>query len=253
MAASPVAGPAWHERYRQQARWTADLRRFLGEKASLPRARRVLEVGSGTGVILAGLVLGSSAAVFGIDLDLPSLRFSRSFAPAAHHAQAGAHFLPFPDGAFDLTCCHFLLLWTPEPEQVLREMRRVTRPGGAVLAFAEPDYGGRIDYPPVLAELGRWQTGALADRGADPLLGRRLAGLLAAAGLRSVESGVLGGNWTGLPDRQAWEMEWETLASDLAGTIPAARLEELRRQDWQAWQQGQRVLYVPTFYAWGVR
>lgn len=231
MSASPAAGPAWHERYRQQARWTADLRRFLGEKAGLPRARRVLEVGSGTGVILADLVANSSAAVHGIDLDLPSLRYSRTYAPAAHHAQAGAHFLPFPDEAFDLACCHFLLLWTPEPEQVLREMRRVTRPGGAVLAFAEPDYGGRIDHPPALAPLGRWQTDALAKRGADPFIGRRLAGLLAAAGLRSVESGVLGGFWAGPPEREAWESEWDTLAADLAGVVPPARLEDLRRQD----------------------
>ncbi|PIV25986.1 MAG: SAM-dependent methyltransferase, partial [Anaerolineae bacterium CG03_land_8_20_14_0_80_58_20] len=38
-----------HERYTQQARWTRDLRAYLFDKAGLRDARRVLEVGCGTG------------------------------------------------------------------------------------------------------------------------------------------------------------------------------------------------------------
>ena len=45
----------WHARYTQQANWTGDLRHYLFEKAELARARRALEVGCGTGAILAGL------------------------------------------------------------------------------------------------------------------------------------------------------------------------------------------------------
>ena len=44
----------WHTRYLQQAAWTRDLRTYLFEKAGLADARRVLEVGCGTGAVLRG-------------------------------------------------------------------------------------------------------------------------------------------------------------------------------------------------------
>jgi cyclopropane fatty-acyl-phospholipid synthase-like methyltransferase len=43
----------WHARYLQQARWTRPLREYLYGKAGVDSARRVLEVGCGTGALLA--------------------------------------------------------------------------------------------------------------------------------------------------------------------------------------------------------
>jgi ubiquinone/menaquinone biosynthesis C-methylase UbiE len=40
--------------------------------------------------------------------------------------------LPFPDGAFDLTYATTVLYWVERPAEILREMVRVTRPGGTV-------------------------------------------------------------------------------------------------------------------------
>jgi len=56
--------------------------------------------------------------------------------------------LPFADGFFDLTYCHYLFLWLKHPLQALQEMKRVTRPGGWVATFAEPDYEGISLIPP---------------------------------------------------------------------------------------------------------
>ncbi len=50
---------------------------------------------------------------------------------------AAVESLPFDDGTFDLVTCQTLLMHVPDPQQVLGEMLRVTRPGGLVLA-AEP-------------------------------------------------------------------------------------------------------------------
>jgi hypothetical protein len=120
-----------------------------------------------------------------------------------------------------------------------------------VLALAEPDYGGRIDYPPELAELGRLQVASLRQQGAEPELGRRLIGLFTNLGLESVEVGVLGAQWSGAISATEWESEWAVLRSDLGDSLPPSQLERLSQLDALAWQSGVRVLFVPTFYAWG--
>jgi hypothetical protein len=133
----------------------------------------------------------------------------------------------------------------------LKEMRRVTHPGGLVAAMAEPDYGGRIDYPDELAEIGQLQAAALRQQGADPNLGRRLANLFVDAGLSNVQTGLLGGHWNLSPSSEALESEWSVLESDLAGSIDKEKMEYLRSLDATAWKKGVRILFVPTFYAWG--
>lgn len=266
----PLAPQDWHARYQQQARWTQTLRAYLYERAGLSLARRVLEVGCGTGVLLPELSSRAQAGIFGLDIQAASLRLAGQNSPAANLTQGDTQSLPFSSDYFDLAVCHFVLLWVTDPLAAVKEMRRVTRPGGAVLALAEPDYGGRIDYPSVLAVLGDWQTLALEMSGANPRLGRRLGELFAGAGLSQVEIGVLGGQWSGLPEQTDWELEWQVLQADLQALNPpsgaqgertgrpdaadppdAGQLERLRYLDRTAWQRGERVLFVPTFYAWG--
>jgi SAM-dependent methyltransferase len=249
-------------RYVQQAKWTGSIRRYLLERASLAPGARVLEVGCGTGAVLAALQEDGNSTTsagsgytqlrqVGLDLDGSALKLTHRLIPRAGLAQADARTLPFASASFDLVYCHFLLLWVPQPERVLVEMVRVTRPGGWVMAFAEPDYGGRVDYPPPLDDLGRMQSVGLAGRGADPEMGRKLSGLFHAAGLLEVVTGTLGGQWQGVPSQAALEDEWRTLASDLAGRIDRRRLDELRQINETAWSEGRRVLFVPTFYAAG--
>ncbi|HET8706213.1 MAG TPA: hypothetical protein VFM46_07930, partial [Pseudomonadales bacterium] len=137
------------------------------------------------------------------------------------------------------------------PAQILREMARVTRLGGAVLALAEPDYGGRIDFPAELATLGRWQAEALQAQGADPQMGRKLAGLFASAGIKDVETGVMGGEWRMPLHAEERAMEWAVLESDLTGHFPESDIQKLKELDITSTQSGARILFVPTFYAWG--
>jgi SAM-dependent methyltransferase len=243
----------WHQRFTQQAQWTKDLRAYLYQRVGMENARRVLEIGCGTGAILSDLPRGIPLRV-GLDIDKTRLLMAMRSTWRTDFTQGDGHALPYPDGCFDITLCHFLLLWVADPMQVLAEMVRVTRPGGAVLALAEPDYGGRIDYPEELAILGQWQMEALRQQGADPRMGRKLAGLFHSAGLEVVETGALGGQWSGLPDWDQWESEWAVLESDLAKTSEILKISEVARLkeiDRSAYQRGERVLFVPTFYAWG--
>ncbi len=241
----------WHTRYLQQAQWTAQLRAYLFQKAGLPTAQHVLDLGCGTGALLDGLSVKPGAAVFGLDLSLSALKQASSHALEAPLTCADGACLPYADSVFDLVFCHFVLLWTPDPLRVVTEMRRVTRPGGGVLALAEPDYGGRIDYPVELAALGRWQAESLRQQGAEPEMGRKLVGIFARAGLERVETGVMGGEWTDPASPKDAKMEWDVLETDLAGRVPLNEIQKMKTLDAAARQSGERVLFVPTFYAWG--
>ncbi len=241
----------WHARFRQQAGWTRDLRQTLLRRSGMAQARSVLEVGAATGALTGELSLDWQARVFGLDVEWTRLAYARLRDPRTCFTQADAHSLPYRSGSFDLSLCHFLLLWVRDPASAVTEMRRVTRPGGFVLALAEPDYGSRIDFPNSLAEIGRAQRAALIEQGANPDVGRELGRLFVLAGLGEVEVGVLGAQWAGPPSRTEFDMEWSVLEDDLQARLTSEVRERLRMLDWTARERGERVLYVPTFYAIG--
>jgi SAM-dependent methyltransferase len=245
----------WHRRFRMQARWTESIRAHLFSRAGLDRGKIALEAGCGTGAVSAPAALTYPRVRFiGVDIDEPRLRFARGLDRKSRYAGGDARGLPFPDETFDLSFCHYLLLWIPDPLEALREMARVTRRGGWVAALAEPDYGGRIDYPPPLDSFGRRQAVSLRRQGADPEVGRSLAGMLASAGVQVRDSGVLGAQIrTGEDDAGEAESERRMLLEDLGDELTDAERRAFLAADHTARTEGRRVLFVPTFYAAGIR
>ncbi len=123
------------------------------------------------------------------------------------------------------------------------------KPGGRLLIFAEPDYGGRIDHPPALEALGEAQIDSLKQQGADPLMGRKLAGLISAfPEFQHTEIGIMGFQAGLNQDPAFWESEWQILVQDLSGILAPAELEKLHHIDQAARKTGSRVLFVPTFF-----
>lgn len=238
----------WHPRYLQQAKWTRDLRRYLFDQAGLNHASRVLEVGCGTGAVLSELP--SHISIHGVDIDRLALAQCRVHAPNASLVEGSALQLPYISGGFDIVYCHFLLLWVKNPLQALLEMKRAAKPGGQVIAFAEPDYTSRRDEPHELISLGQWQTEALRRQGADPGLGARLADLFFQAGIQLLETGPIQ-NGGSEPSSKDWETEWAVIESDLAGLVPSQEFQKMKRLDRQARAHGERVLSIPTYFAWG--
>jgi SAM-dependent methyltransferase len=207
-------------------------------------------VGCGTGVITADLRARISAHAFGVDIDPGLARYAARKSPGPCYLAGDGGQLPFRASCFDAVVTHFLLLWVRDPLAILKEAMRVAHPGGWVLCLAEPDHGGRLDHPTVLANLGRLQTHALERQGANPLVGRRLRELLHDAGLTNVTAGVMGGEWeeTAGPDP---DLEWETLRADLRGLATEDELGRWREAELEARERGSRVLFVPTFYGYG--
>ncbi len=243
---------AWHARFTQQATWTANLRHHLFDKAGLRGGERLLEVGCGTGAVLSTLADHlPPLCLHGLDIHLPYLRLANIHNPSAFLAQGDALALPYATNSFAAVFCHYLLLWVSNPLLALREMARVTLPGGWVFAFAEPDYGGRIDYPPVFEIIGQLQEKALLKQGATTRLGRRLGALFHQAGFVNVTWGVLGGEWRHVEGDEEWRSEWLILEYDLRDEVTPTELATWREKDRIARHRGERLLFVPTFFAAG--
>jgi SAM-dependent methyltransferase len=247
----------WNVQFTRQAGWTRATRAHLYRRANLLRAERVLDVGSGTGAVTEELAERTQGQVIGVDVDPDMVAFAnrRPLPAASSAARVGqaqyrlgdAHDLPFPDAWFDVTTCHFLLLWCRDPERAAQEMVRVTRPGGAVLVCAEPDYGGRIDYPDL--PLGRWQAEALHREGADPFLGRKLRALFALPGVRQADVGVIPGLWDLATLRSEFEAEWALWGRSFADFVPADELVGAKVSDRRAIEAGTRLAFMPVFSA----
>ena len=240
-----------HSRYLVQATWTASIREQLFDSLQIQGKHKLLEVGSGTGVVSAEISKRYSFPSVGIDIDRSAVTFAQMNDAASLYLAGDGNNLPLQPAAFDVAVCHFLLLWVEDPEKILDEMVRVTKPGGWILALAEPDYGGRIDYPRELETIGQMQIQALLDQGVNPYLGRTLRALFHSVQLTGIRTGLLGGEWQDSIDEDQLESEWETLAQDLSDLLPADEIERFRQIDHEAWEMGTRVLFVPTFYAAG--
>jgi demethylmenaquinone methyltransferase/2-methoxy-6-polyprenyl-1,4-benzoquinol methylase len=117
------------------------VRRQVSALAGVTGTSRVLDVATGTGA-QARAFAEKAWEVVGVDLSEAMLRVARrkSTAPNLRFEHADATALPFPDGSFDVASISLALHEMPESvrPQVLAELKRVTKPGGAV---ALVDYG----------------------------------------------------------------------------------------------------------------
>ena len=126
-----------------EALWQAQLavaQNTLLACASLQPGERVLDVACGTGLVAfaAARAVGPQGRVLGVDLagqmvDAATQRAAGLQLPNVAFARMDAETLALPDGGFDVVLCALGLMYVPEPEQALREIRRVLRPGGRMV------------------------------------------------------------------------------------------------------------------------
>jgi hypothetical protein len=138
------------------------------------------------------------------------------------------------------------LLWLSDPEQAVYEMGRVVRTGGHVLICAEPDYGGRLDWPDF--PIREWQIEGLRRQGANPFVGRQIRHLLVQAGLRADVSAIQS-HWDAQTLYENFEHEWRWIAYDVSEAVDQKTFDRVKAQAWTAIESGTRLVYVPTFCA----
>jgi SAM-dependent methyltransferase len=177
---------------RFMGRYSEPLAVQFADLAGIGRGQRVLDVGCGPGALTAELVRrAGTSAVSAVD---PSASFdaaARERLPGVDVRRSAAERLPFPDDAFDAALAQLVVHFMTDPVAGLREMGRVTRPGGVVSACVWDHAGGRGPLSVF------WQAARQLDPAADDesdLAGVReghLATLFAQAGLSGTQVSTL--------------------------------------------------------------
>ncbi|NUW38934.1 methyltransferase domain-containing protein [Nonomuraea rhodomycinica] len=207
----------------------------------------LLDVGSGPGTITADLaarvghVTASEVTAEALELARAELA-ARGVANAAF-AVADAHALDFPDDTFCVVHAHQVLQHVGDPVRALREMRRVTKPGGFVAA-RDSDYAAFTWYPRIPA-LDDWMTlyqRVARGNGGEPDAGRRLLAWARAAGFEDVTATSSTWCFATPEDRAWWGGMWaervlgSAMAEQALATGAATRDDLVRMADaWREW------------------
>ena len=241
--------PDWHNRYQLQARWTINLRRFIVDKLNASPGQTVLDVGAGTGALNDDFK-NHGLKPYSLELDIDRTAYAKSIYSDVPAVNGDGYRLPFKDRSFDFTFCHYFFLWLKDPQKVVKEMIRVTKKGGYVIAAAEPDYQSRIDFPDLFKSIGQMQNLSLEFQGVNLSMGRQLGWMFRNAGLNTVQLGLLAGQWK-RPILDEFNAEWDMVAYDLGGMAPLHRILEIKDEAMTSWLKGEATIFIPTFYAHG--
>lgn len=216
---------------------------------------QVLDIGCGPGTItvdLAGYV--PEGHVTGLERAGDVLAQARALAQERGVAnvdfvQGDANSLEYADGTFDVVLCHQVLQHVKDPAGILREMRRVARPGGLVAA-RESDYGSFVWHPEAEG-MERWRAlyrTVAHFNGGEPDAGRRVHAWAREAGFPPSAIASSSSTWCySTRDEIAW---WSglwaerTVASSFAktavqgGLATEDDLEEVA-EAWRRWGEQQ--------------
>ena len=119
-------------------RWSRLIAAEFLKWLSIPVGSRWLDVCCGSGTVSRAIAEQClPASVVGVDASLGQVAFARGQQSQANVSfnVADALALPFDDESFDASVCCLGLNFIPQPDQALREMRRVTGGGGVVAAY----------------------------------------------------------------------------------------------------------------------
>ena len=156
----------------------------FADLAGIGNGQRVLDVGCGPGALTAELV--SRVGVASVSAAEPSASFAAAAGerlPGVEVCQAAAEQLPFADGTFDAALAQLVVHFMADPVQGLREMRRVTRPGGMVAACVWDHAGGRGPLAAFWSAVRQLDPAADDESGLAGVREGHLASLFTQAGL----------------------------------------------------------------------
>jgi SAM-dependent methyltransferase len=256
VSGGPAEFTAPAERYdRFMGRYTRTLAPALADAAGVTAGMRVLDVGCGPGGLADVLAARAGAGnVAAID---PAPQFAaacRARHPEADVRVGVAEDLPWDDGAFDATLSSLVIGFMQDADRGVREMARVTRPGGTVAACMWDIAGGGMTMLSTFWRAAReLDPRAAGERGRAGVTEGDIAARFRRAGLRDVVDGTL----EATADYAGFDDFWEpfTFAVGPAGQylagLPPDRQEALRQAVRATLPGGAFTLTARAWYARG--
>lgn len=173
-----------------QGRALAPATRMIFAAAGIRPGMRVLDLGCGAGDVafVAADLVGPDGYVIGVDRSPEAL--ARAHRRAEQRGLAQLRFVegdiydPAPGGPFDAIVGRLVLMYVPDPAEVLRRQATVLRAGGLVVPveFDVPT-ARALPATPLESQAIAWLAAAFAKAGIQPSIGPRLWAILGAAGL----------------------------------------------------------------------
>jgi len=238
-----------------QAIETAEERMPLYLEVGIKDADLILDVGCGSGMVTRDIAHLTKGKVIAIDDSDDMLKVAKDVLKPYMNAElrvGNAEKIPFKDNTFDIVTCNLLLMWAKNPQKVVNEMNRVTKPGGTVLATLEPDYGGKLHYPENPKVDPIFAGEAIKRKGGDPHIGRKLRLLFVRAGLKTR---------VGIGNNRIWSCEEDRDYYFHARDFYVKALKDagLSQNDIDKWEydylksldEGVQLNFFPQFYAIG--
>jgi SAM-dependent methyltransferase len=240
-----------------QALETAEERIPLYLEVGLKDARRILDVGCGSGVVTRDIARLTKGIVVAIDGSSEMINIAREILGDYNNTRlcvGTAYHLPFHDNSFDVVTCNLFFMWVEKPELAIREMVRVVKPNGRILASLEPDYGGKIHWPENPKVDPLFSGEAIRKRHGDPHIGRKLREIFVRAGLQTK---------IGIGNSRIWSCEedknYYLHARDFyIKVLRDAGLTDKEIDEWEyeylkSLDEGVQLNFFPQFYAIGIK
>ncbi len=238
-----------------QALETAEERFPLYLEVGLKEANLVLDVGCGSGIVTRDIAILTKGKVVGVDSSKDMIKVASKVLKNFDNVELNLcsnQKLDFKSNTFDIVTCNLVLMWSTDPQSLVNEMARVTKPGGIVLASIEPDYGGKLHYPENQKVDPIFAGDAIRRKGGDPHIGRKLRSLFVRAGLKTK---------VGIGNNRIWSCKEDKSYYFHARDFYVKALKDagLNQKEIDKWEfdylksldEGVQLNFFPQFYAIG--
>lgn len=148
---------------------------------------RVLEIGSGLGILADDVSKATGASVTGLEISHDQLAIAQRLDSNVTWVQGDAQNLPFDASTFDVVYCRYVLEHVADPLRVMQEAHRVLKPGGR---FYNQENNNAVQHlwPECPAYDHAWKVFELlqSDLGGDALIGKKLYAMAYDAGFDDI-------------------------------------------------------------------
>jgi ubiquinone/menaquinone biosynthesis C-methylase UbiE len=185
---------------------------------------RVLEIGSGLGILARDVAVSTGANVTGIEISADQLAIAKTLDGDMEWVHGDAHRLPFEDASFDVVYCRYILEHVADPIQVMREALRVLKPGGRYYN-QENNNAVQHTWPecPAFDQVWKAFEYLQTELGGDALIGKKLYAMACEVGFGDIQISLQ-------PEMHAYhEPGYAIWVNNLIALISGARQHLLER------------------------